>query len=67
MAQYRPACGETPDAMAKAIAQRQRNEPYGHTGDQIGEEFVAVVAAQQEYRFREPSFECGCHAAFGPE
>src|SRR6267378_8386438 len=28
---------------------------------------MAIVAAQQEYRFREPGFEGGCHAAFGPK
>src|SRR5260370_19887218 len=33
----------------------------------MGKKFVAVGVAQQNYRFREPVFESGCHAGFGPE
>jgi len=34
--------------MAKRHRQRQGDESYGHAGDKVGEEFVAIVAAQQE-------------------
>ena len=50
----------------KRHRQRQRDKANGHTGDQVGEKFVAIITTQQEYRFREPGFEGGCHAAFNP-
>ncbi len=51
----------------KRHRQRKRNESHCYPGDQIGKEFVAIVVAQQEYRFWKPGFDGGCHAAFNPK
>ena len=60
------------EEVVKIVGDNIARESRLHTDEsklyhKIGKEFVAIVAAQQEYRFREPGFEGGCHAAFDPE
>ena len=51
---YKPACGGTPDAIAKAIASGSATRPDRHAGDEILRELPGRVAAQALDRARTP-------------
>jgi len=46
MAQYRPACGDTPEAIANAIARGKATRPTVTPANKVGQKFMAIVAAQ---------------------
>ena len=56
----------TPEAMANAIASGRRPAD-GHAGDQIAQEFVAIVVAQQQYGFRQPRGESRTSSSDGTD
>src|SRR6266403_256421 len=50
-----------PGRNRKRHCQRQGNQPYSYAGKQVGNKFVAVIVAQQEYGFGQPGIQRAGH------
>ena len=59
IAQYNPACGETPEEIANAIASGKATRPTVTPAARSDDKFVSIVIPEKNYGLWQPGIDCG--------